>query len=67
MVEEIAGGNHFANNSIRLFPVQDPLERMRPVDRTSKDPQFWNFRNHPSAPFSHHYTNPAAAATPRLW
>jgi len=53
MVEEIAGGNHFTNNSIRLFPVQIPLERMRPVNRTSKDPQFWNFRNHPSASCHH--------------
>ena len=53
MVEEIAGGNHFTNNSIRLFPVQIPLERMRPVNRTSKDPQFWNFRNYPSASCHH--------------
>ena len=50
MVEEILEWNRFARNSIRRCAIQVLYERLWLVNPSSKDPQFQDFRNHPSAP-----------------
>ena len=50
MVEEIPERNLFTSNSIRRYPILSLLIKIRSVNPTARDPQFWKFRNHPSVP-----------------
>ena len=55
VVKEIPEWNRFTSNSTRIHALQPHLIMTSFVDPTSKDPQFWDFRNHPFAPLHHRY------------
>ena len=50
VVKQIPEWNRFTSNSTRIYALQPHLIMTSFVDPTSKDPQFWDFRNHPFAP-----------------